>query len=337
MAVSMGDVAQHAGVSQRTVSNVVNGYVHVAPATRARVEASLVALGYRPNAAARQLRSGRTGSITLAVPGLGERYFADFADAVIRRAADQGLRVLIETTAGKHDAELALIRGGSGLLTDGLIMAAISLRADDHVVIPAVYPMVIVGDRETAGWVDHVGFPNREAVRAAVRHLIALGRRRIAVVGADPGAAGTPTTELRLQGYRDALHEAGISFDPALVVPAEWTRDDGERVANAMVDGELVMPDGIFAMNDSTGLGLLRGFARRGIDVPSRVAVIGFDNIAESRYSTPSLSSVAPALDQIASTALAMIAEQLADSDSGRSPQQRHIDFDIIVRESTGG
>jgi len=337
MAVSMGDVARHAGVSQRTVSNVVNNYVHVAAATRAKVEASLAELGYRPNAAARQLRSGRTGSITLAIPGLGERYFADFADAVIRNAADAGIRVLIETTDGDHDAELALIRGGSGLLTDGLIMAAISVGADDHRTPRADYPIVLVGDRETAGWVDHVGFPNRTSVQAAVEHLIAIGRRRIALVGADPRGGGTPTTELRLRGYLDALEGAGIPVDPALIIPVAWTRDSGEQVANALVDSGEPLPDGIFAMNDSTGLGLLRGFRRRGVAVPEQVAVIGFDNIAESRYSTPSLSSVAPSLDQIASTALAMIAEQLADSDGTRLPQQRHTDFAIAVRESTAG
>jgi len=337
MAVSMGDVARHAGVSQRTVSNVVNGYVHVAEATRARVEASIVALGYRPNAAARQLRSGRTGSITLAIPGLAERYFADFADAVIRKAADAGVRVLIETTAGDHEAELALIRGGSGILTDGLIMAAVSLAADDHRNPPASYPIVIVGDRETAGWVDHVGFPNRAAVRAAVAHLIGLGRQRIALVGASLDGGGAPTTELRLRGYLDALEDAGITIDPTLVIPSDWTRVAGEAVADAMIDGTLPMPDGVFAMNDSTGLGLLRGFRRRGIDVPSRVAVIGFDNIAESRYSTPTLSSVGPSQDQIAVIALEMIAEQIADGDGQRTARQRHTDFDIFVRESTAG
>ena len=336
MAVSMGDVARHAGVSQRTVSNVVNNYVHVAPATRAKVEASLAELGYRPNAAARQLRSGRTGSITLAVPSLAERYFADFADAVIRNAADAGIRVLIETTDGDHDAELALIRGGSGLLTDGLIMAAINVGADDHRSPRADYPIVLVGDRETVGWVDHVGLPNRKAVRAAVQHLIDLGRRRIALVGAGSSGA-TPTTELRLRGYLDALEAAGIEVDPALIIPTDWTRDGAEQVTNALLDSGDPLPDAIFAMNDSAAHGVLRAFRRRGIDVPGQVAVIGFDNIAESRYSTPTLSSIAPSLDQIATNALEMIADQLADTDGTRSPQQRHTDFEIVVRESTVG
>jgi DNA-binding LacI/PurR family transcriptional regulator len=131
MAVSMSDVARHAGVSQRTVSNVVNNYVHVSPATRARVQASLDALGYRPNTAARRLRTGRTGTVTLAVPSFRERYFADLAEAVVGAARDRGTTVLVETTGGHRDTELALLRGGGDVLTDGVIMSAVALGRDD--------------------------------------------------------------------------------------------------------------------------------------------------------------------------------------------------------------
>src|ERR1700754_1017458 len=128
----MSDVARHAGVSQRTVSNVVNSYLHVSSTTRARVQASLDALGYRPNTAARRLRTGRTGTVTLAVPTFSERYFADLAEAVIAAARRRGTTVLVETTGGDRATEVELLRGGGDIVTDGVIISAVALsRADE--------------------------------------------------------------------------------------------------------------------------------------------------------------------------------------------------------------
>ena len=197
MAVSMSDVARHAGVSQRTVSNVVNNYVHVSPATRARVQASLDALGYRPNTAARRLRTGRTGTVTLAVPTFRERYFADLAEAVIAAAQQRGTTVHVETTGGRHAAEVQLLQGGE-ILTDGVIMSAVALtRADERHLLDRKYPVVLVGDREPGSEIDHVGIKNREAAQAAVTHLLDTGRRRILLLGANTARAGRTNSAAR--------------------------------------------------------------------------------------------------------------------------------------------
>ncbi|WP_220035623.1 LacI family DNA-binding transcriptional regulator [Curtobacterium sp. MCBD17_013] len=327
----MHDVARHAGVSQRTVSNVVNNSVHVAPETRARVEASLLELGYRPNVAARRLRSGRTGTITLAIPGFAERYFADLAEAVIAEARGIGTDVLVETTGGQHDRELAILDGRHGLLTDGVIMSAITIGSADDSVSRAPYPLVLVGDHEFEGPVDHVGIPNRKAARAAVAHLFQAGRDRVALVG----ALGQPSdsASLRRQGYAAALRDAGRSADDAIMIECAWSHEGGhDAVAQLLALPH--PPDGVFAMNDALALGLLDAYQRRGIRVPDDVAVIGFDNTLEARQSLPTLTSIDPSLDVIARTALTMLREQF-ESQGHRAPQHRHVPFRLQIREST--
>jgi DNA-binding LacI/PurR family transcriptional regulator len=325
MAVSMSDVARHAGVSQRTVSNVVNNYVHVAPATRARVQASLDALGYRPNTAARRLRTGRTGTVTLAVPTFRERYFADLAEAVVIAARDRGTTVLVETTGGRKETELELLRGGGEVLTDGVIMSAVALGRTEQ---RSAHPVVLIGDREPGSTIDHVGIKNREAAQAAVTHLLDTGRQRILLLGANHGPKRS--YQLRRQGYQAALKKHGIALDPDLLVDCDWTTT---AAAAAIVKRfEDLKPDGIFAMNDSAGLGALHALRRAGVDVPGDVSVIGFDDIVESGLSTPTLSTVAPLLDEIAASALDLLEEQLAED---HVPRHRMAGYELRIREST--
>ncbi|MFF0266986.1 LacI family DNA-binding transcriptional regulator [Kribbella sp. NPDC004536] len=325
MAVSMSDVARHAGVSQRTVSNVVNNYVHVSPATRARVQASLDALGYRPNTAARRLRTGRTGTVTLAVPTFRERYFADLAEAIVAAARDRGTTVLVETTGGRRETELELLRGGGDVLTDGVIMSAVSLGRGDR---RGAHPVVLVGDREPGSTIDHVGIKNREAAEAAVTHLLESGRRRILLLGANHGPKRS--YQLRRQGYQAALKKHGLDVDPELILECDWTTA-AAAAAITRTFGNL-QPDGIFAMNDSSALGALHALRRSGVDVPETVSVIGFDDIVESGLSTPTLSTVAPLLGEIAAGALDLLEEQLADD---HVPQHRMAGYELRLREST--
>lgn len=319
----MSDVARHAGVSQRTVSNVVNNYVHVSPATRARVQASLDALGYRPNTAARRLRSGRTGTVTLAVPTFRERYFADLAEAVIAAARDRGTTVLVETTGGRHETEVELLRGGGDVLTDGVIMSAVTLERTD---VRSKHPVVLVGDREPGSAIDHVGIRNREAAQAAVTHLLETGRRRILLLGANHGPKRS--YQLRRQGYQAALKKYGITDQ--LLVDCDWTTTAAEEALTKALPE--LRPDGIFAMNDSAALGALRALHHAQRAVPQQVAVIGFDDIVEAALATPALSTVAPLLDELAGTALDLLEEQL---DEDHVPQHRMAGYELRLRESS--
>ena len=325
----MRDVAEHAGVSQRTVSNVVTGAVPVRPQTRAKVEASIRALGYRTFAPARQLRQGRTSTVALALPDLTEPYFAELAQRVIDRARDIGLRVVVVTTQGSREAELAILRGDQ-VYADGVIMSGVGLAPEDSSLRHPSFPTVLIGDRGAGGDVAHVMPDNRAAFADAVRHLLALGRRRIALLGA---RTGPPLTcELRTAGYLDGLAEAGLAADERLQIPSAWNFDAGLR---AMTDALQRTPDldGVLAMNDSSALGALKALARSGRDVPGDVAVVGFDNMREGAHSTPSLTSVGPLPDEVAAAALAALTAQLdgtaePDAQAAGAPSRRAREHD---------
>lgn len=333
-AVTMHDVAARAGVSIKTVSNVVNGYEHIRPTTRARVEQAIVELGYQVNLSARNLRRGRTDLIGLAVPELSLPYFAELADSVIRAAEERGQTVLIEQTGGDRQRELAVLSGSRRHLTDGLIYSPLALGPQDAHLVAVDYPIVLLGERIFGAPVDHVTMNNVEAARAATRHLLDLGRTRIAVIGAHEGEA-VGSAALRMEGYRLALADAGLSVDPRLVAEAGlWHRATGAEAMSRLLDSGVEL-DAVFGLNDALALGALHTLHLRRIDVPGEVAVIGFDDVEETAYASPTLSTVAPGREQIASTAVDLLLARVGRVDPDRPFQRVVADFAVVAREST--
>ena len=331
MGASLKDVALLAGVSMKTVSNVVNDYPFVTPETRAKVRRAIETLDYRPNLSARMLRGGRTGLVALAVPEIGAPYFAELAEVIVQQAKTHGWTVLIDQTLGDRDTERLVAEGIKSHLVDGLIVSPLTLTAEDIEQRRVTTPLVLLGERLTAAPVDHVTIDNVAGARAATEHLLALGRSRIAAIGSQPGRPGTAT--LRLKGYRQALRRAGIAYDRALVAPAaNYHRVDGAAAMHALLEQR---PDAVFCFNDTLALGAIRTLLSTGRRVPDDVAVIGWDDIDEGGFSTPSLSTIAPNKAQIAELALGLLGRRIADS--AAEPQEAAADFTLIARESTAG
>lgn len=336
-AVTMHEVAARAGVSIKTVSNVVNGYPYIRAATRERVEQAIADLGYQVNLVARNLRQGRTGIIGLAVPQLSLPYYAELADSVIRAADRRGLTVLIEQTGGVRERELELLRGHRRHLTDGLLCAPLALAPGDAAVLDgAGHPLVLLGERTFDAPVDHVTMSNVEGARAATGHLLDLGRRRIGVLGGAPGAVAGAAA-LRVQGYAAALEARGVPFDPRLLVEGGlWRRASGAQSMAHLLDADLGV-DAVLGLSDALALGALHTLHLRRVDVPGQVAVVGFDDIEEAAFSTPTLSTVRPGREQIATTAVDLLVERIEGHDAGAPPRRVVADFVLVPRESTLG
>lgn len=337
MVVRLSDVAARAGVSVKTVSNVVNGYVHVTPATRARVQAALEELNYRPNLSARSLRQGRSGLIALAVPALDMPYFAELARAVVEAAGGLGWTVLVDQTDGLRERELQVASGLRGHLIDGLILSPVALEADELEHSQGDIPLVLLGEKIAGGPVDHVAVDNVEAARVATAHLFELGRRRVAAIGyqASPYAA-SGVAALRRRGYETALAEVGLTTEAPLTREVTgFRRVDGAEAMAALLD-LAEPPEAVFCFNDQLALGALRTLADRGVDVPEEVAVIGFDDIEDGRWSTPTLSTVAPSKEAIARQAVEMLGERIAQRDEVPARDVR-VGFELLPRESTLG
>lgn len=338
MSVTLHDVARAAGVSIKTVSNVVHDYPHVRAATRGRVLEAIAALGYQPNLSARGLRSGRTGVIGLAIPSVREAYFAELADSIIAAAEKRGLSVVVDQTNQVREHELDVIAGRRLRLTDGILFSPVHIGEADADLLNVPFPLVILGESIFGGPTDHVTMHNVSSAQAATEHLLGIGRRRIAVIGAagdeDANAFGSAT--LRVRGYHQALRLAGMPADPELVRSAgQWHHDTGAAATRALVASGIPF-DGLFALNDTLAIGALRALGEAGVRVPEDVAVIGFDNIDATRYSLPSLSSIDPGRNAIAEIAVEMLVERIAEKGERMQPRRVKPDFRIVGRESTG-
>ena len=303
--VTMHDVAKLAGVSQRTVSNVVNDFRHVAPATRDRVQRAITALDYRPHVTAQRLRGGRTGIVALALPEITVPYFAEIADLIQREAHAQGITLLIDRTEGTRRSELLVLDGYRSNLIDGLILNPLALSAGDILERELDVPIVLLGEQIESGPLLHVSIDNVAAAREATEHLLLAGRRDIAVVGAPRPDQRTGPAVRRLQGHLDALRHAGLPVRPDRILEAPvWNRLTGYELAARLLRSTSP-PDAVFCFNDLLALGALKATADLAVRVPQDIAVLGWDDSEEAIYSVPSLTSVSPDKQAIATAAVA--------------------------------
>lgn len=293
------------------MSNVVNGYAPVSEATRARVQQAVDELGYRPNVLARNLAAGRSGQIAVVVPYLDTPYFAELLQGIIRAARVQGYNVLIDQTDGDAEHEKLFLSGGSQhLLFDGVIFSPLGLAQSDLSERDASLPLVVLGERVSDGTFDHIGIDDVTASREATEHPLALGRRRVAAIGDQPYRTGE-AAQLRTRGYRLAHERAGIPVREEFVISTpRFNRSDGATAMAHLLDLE-EPPDAVFCYS---ALGALHTLASHGLRVPEDVAIVGYDDIEDARYSNPPVTTVSPDKKLIAETAVARLLKRIGSS-----------------------
>ena len=332
MAVTMNDVARVAGVSLKTVSNVINNYEFIRPATKQRVLDAIDELGYEANLTARSLRSGKTSMLGLVLADLSIPYYAELASDIMKAAWARGYRVLVEQSGNEPGHERAALQGQFRTLTDGLLFIPLALDAEQIIDAAGKKPLVLLGEYVQDPRLDMVLIQNRRAAAAVTAHLLAGGRRRIAVLGAHDGDT-TGSNGLRLKGYKAALADAGVAYDPALVVDCDWRRDGGAEAIGRLLDSG-VECDAVFGLNDALALGALHELLVRGRKVPEEIAVAGFDDIDEAKFASPSLTTVAPGRAEIAERAVELLINRIANKDAAPAVQQPEASFELRVRQS---
>ena len=339
--VTLRDVAQEAGVSLKTASNVINNAGRMSDETRARVQEVIGRLGYRVNVSARNLNRNSTGVITLAVPMLTPPYLAELANRVIEQARSDDYLVYVVTYGGQNaQGARELLRNFNTTVSDGLILSMSedeSLTAQD---LDVDYPMVAVGARDVWGVCDHVTCDDVQASRMAASYLFERGARHLAVIGSrgiyDEQAALHATdgnAGLRLRGVVEACRERGTSLDPELVVSGgDWAIGCGYKAIQRLIDAGKEF-DGVVAFNDQLAIGVLSALAANGISVPGQVQVIGFDNIEEAAYLQPPLTTMDSRFDAIVPAVSARMLMHIA----GRNvePELMRIPSRVIARSTT--
>ena len=340
MVATLKDVAQRAGVSIKTVSNVVHGYIHVTDEVRERVHMALEELHYQPNLPARYLRTGRVGVLALAIPTLSNSYFSEVGNAIIAAAAARSYTVLIDCTGGERANESLIIDGLRPHLIDGVILSPLALKPEDLQPRQGRAPLVLLGEHllDVDVPYDHVANSNVTAARLATDHLLNMGRRRIASIGNQEaqsivgGAGGLR----RLRGYTEALTRAGLPLDSQLIMQVEaYDQAEGARAMRQLLALDHP-PDAVFCFNDLLAIGAMRTLHEAGCRIPDDIAVVGFDNIEEARFAIPSLTTIAPDKEKIGELTVSFLLGRIDDTRTG-PPERIEVPFRLIVRESSGG
>ncbi|HKU34729.1 MAG TPA: LacI family DNA-binding transcriptional regulator [Paenarthrobacter sp.] len=333
MRATVKDVARRAGVSPKTVSNVMNGIVPVSAPTRLRVEQAMADLDYVPNLSARGLRNGRSGVIALALPDLATPFSAEIAHHIVEVAHEQGWSVQIEETGLDPQREQDLMTKARSNLVDGLILNPVVLQESAVRVGVSLPPVVLLGE-VTQHLADRVYVDSFGAARDMTLALARPGRRRIAVLGINRGRHSS-TAIHRAAGYEAALESLGIQVDEDLLIRCErWTTESAAQALTEYLDSHPV-PEALFCFTDSMALGALHVLWERGIRVPEDIAVAGFDDIADGRFAVPPLTTVSFDKRSIAVEAIRLLTERMGSR--GDAQRLVRVDYSIVERASSGG
>lgn len=330
----MKDVAALAGVSVKTVSRVVNHEPHTRSEVVARVRAAIEELGWRPNGSARALRTGRTGTVGIAVAELRRPYLATLVEELVNEARRRGLDAVVEPTH-RDPARTAAVLAARGRLFDGVLHVGPYKDGDLRGALTD-QPVVIVQGGRIRQQVDHVDEDVVAAAALTARHLAVMGRARPALLGPDRARSGHEPS-----GPSAALTAALLTVDIAVAqVPQLRLANGGQRRAGFEAARLAVREnpgiDALVCASDEVALGAMSALLADGVRVPDDIAVIGYDNLVDGSFSTPSLTTIDPGPGRLARTALDLFTDRL----SGQAPADGRevvLPVDLVRRESTMG
>jgi len=325
MHVSIKDIAQAAGVSYSTVSRALSDSPLVKAETKARIQRLAQEMGYSPDAIARSLVTQQTHTVGIVVTTITDPFVAEVVQGIEDTAHENDYSVILASSAAEPERELAAVEMLRAKRVDSLIVTssrvgALYLEYLERIGVPVV--LINNHNAQSGRYIFSVSVDNHQGGYLATCHLIERGHRHIAYVS---GPADHSDDAARMAGYQQALHESGITLDPALVVPGDGCIGGGERALAGLV--RLTSPpSAVFCYNDMTAIGLLSAAQQAGLSVPDDLAVVGFDNIPFASHVSPPLTTIAQPQHDMGRQAMDMA---LALMNAGNSPTSFS---DIIVR-----
>jgi LacI family transcriptional regulator len=327
-AVTLKIVAREAGVSASTASRIINRTVNVSDELRLAVEAAIAKFNFRPNAAARGLALGKTLTIGVVTQAMASPFYAEGLRGIEYRLQQRGYAPLFMSGNWQEKEEVRCMEELINRGVDGIIVFAGCLGDAALKVYARKVPIVVTGRLLRAKGLVSMQVDDRHGAMVAMRHLLDLGHRRIAFVS---GFDNHPDANERLEGYRSALVEAGIAYDPRLVVAGDFHEEGGMRAVYQLMDSNVGFT-AMFCVNDETAYGACLALFRKGMRVPDDVSVIGFDDLPASTYRVPPLTSVRQSVRELGERS----AEAILQLIEGRRPKITLPPVELVVRESTG-
>jgi len=332
--ITIHDVARVSGVSIKTVSRVLNREPNVKADTRDRVQAAVAVLKYRPNISARSLAGSKAYLIGVFFDNPSPGYITDVQLGAIARCREEGYHLIVEpldSTAADMEAQVAPLL--ANLRMDGVILTA---PVCDHPVVLAALeregvPYVRISPGFELGRSARVGMDDRLAAYQMTRHLIDLGHRDIGFIIGHPDHGAS---HLRHKGFMDAMADACLTVRPERVAQGYFSFRSGFEAAEQLLTSE-DRPTAVFASNDDMALGVMAVANRLRLNVPETLSVAGFDDTPGAKVTWPQLTTVRQPIAAMAGAAADMLLTG-ASWDEGATPPSRLLDFELILRESTG-
>lgn len=341
---TQSDVARRAGVSRGVVSAVLHARasnIRVGAETRERVRRAAADLGYRPNVVARSLVTGKTQTLGLVIPSLTNPFFAQLAEALHSAASERGYDLLIALAEGQHEQTVHQMDYLIQRRVDGLLVWMGREPARYPRLAPvgaSPMPYVTLGRFLRDPTATCIGVDRGAGMEQAVDHLVRQGLVRIGYTGSDVEPDAPSDSPHKYAGFLAALARRG--FAPSAAIRLPWPRivPDQSREAGYEIGRELAAtdtrPQALLCESDTVALGAIAGLRDGGVRVPGDMAVIGFDDIAEGRFSQPRLTTIAHPVQQLAELGLNALLRQVDDPEA--PPERTLLVPPLIVRESCG-
>lgn len=330
---TQADVAQLAGVSQTTVSHILNdsSLDEFSPETIQRVWDAINQLAYVPNRAAQSLRTSRTYTIAAIIPDITNPFYPAFARGIQNAAETHHYGLVLYNTDGNPDKEAQCLRIAHQSGVDGIIGVFFHQRVrnlkpylDDNLPIVRFEP----ARRNVGGLpLDSLFVDNEAAAMVAVTHLIERGHQHIAMVTDDAGPGN-----MRLVGYRQALAQHGLEHE--IIIESEDFTAQGGYLATSILLQYQPRPTAVFAANDLLAIGIMQAAHAANLNVPSDLAIVGFDDIPAAQYVTPRLTTIAQFQENLGKRAAEMLFEHL-NATGNLGGRCEEMPFELKIRESS--
>ncbi|MEC5319573.1 DNA-binding transcriptional regulator CytR [Brenneria populi subsp. brevivirga] len=327
---TMKDVADKAGVSTATVSRALMNPEKVSAATRQKIEQAVIAVGYSPHASARNQKRNESRTILAIVPDICDPFFSDIFRGIEETAAEHGYLVLIGDCAHQRQREKTFVDLIITKQIDGMLLLGSNLPFDaskeEQRSLP---PIIMVNEFAPELELPAVHIDNLTASFEAVHYLQQLGHQRIACIA---GPEHMHLSQYRLQGYIQALRRSGAAVDNQYIIRGDFSYETGVNGLIALMKHPLP-PSAIFCHSDIMAIGVLSQAKKMGLDIPRDISIVGFDDIVQARYCSPSLTTVAQPRYQLGREAMLLLLERLHGHrvHSG----SRLLASELVVRDST--
>jgi LacI family transcriptional regulator len=309
LTITIYDVAKEAGVSMATVSRVVNGNPNVKPATRKKVMEAIQRLGYRPNAVARGLASKRTTTVGVIIPDISSLFYAELARGIEDIATMYKYNIILCNSDQKMDKEIHLVNTLLEKQVDGLLFMGGQIT-EEHLQVfkTAPVPIILSATRDPKAELPSVTIDYLQASYDATLSLIERGHKKIAYISGplDDPLAG----QLRLEGYKKALTEAGLPVNEEYLFYGDYRYDSGLQETEKLIQ-LAERPTAIFAMSDEMAVGAIHSCQDNGLVIPDDLEIIGFDNTRLTTMVRPMLTSVVQPMYDIGAVSMRLLTKYM--------------------------